>query len=287
MKRWQCLFEELNLSTGERRASKAFFTKPEGLRFLPLVAILKSRKMPVEAVELLSWGLRRSPHYTPARVMLGRELYLLGLIAAAWDTLRPLLAEQLDNFTAYKTAFCCALLHGDRRQSYSLAKKLEEINRYDHEVKTLLHTLIIEGFERTQQLLRAQLAQQSISPLLAPGVELQYVEIKETPVVPKLVVPKLAPRVQPKPAAQQVAKVEAPVAVKVELPIAANLELPAATKVKPPLAAKVEPSVVAKQKPLVTTVEQKVAVVQKQIAAKRTGTLQMVPLSEVWDFCSD
>jgi hypothetical protein len=179
MKRWQCIFAELSpLNAQEKRTIKGFLAKPEGLGFLPLVAMLKSKKMPTEAVELLHWGLSRNPRYTPARVMLGRELYLLGLIPAAWDTLLPLLAEQVDNFLAYKTAFCCALLQSDRAQSFSLAKKLEGINKYDHEVTSLLQTLIIEGFSKAQALVRQQLALQGITPLQVPGLVRTAVEIK-------------------------------------------------------------------------------------------------------------
>ncbi len=168
MKQWESLFAELRLSSHEKKAIVRFCAEPQGLGFLPLSELLKHHHRRGEAMELLAWGVKHNPGYLPARVKLARELLLRGVVCAAWDVLLVFLEGSEENFLGYKTAFFCALLLGNRAESFRLAKLLEALNQYDRELKTLVNCLLLEGFSQAQQELLAALASQGVK-VVRPG----------------------------------------------------------------------------------------------------------------------
>ncbi|MFY7929690.1 MAG: tetratricopeptide repeat protein, partial [Oligoflexus sp.] len=92
---------ELNkLSKPEQIALDHFKKKPEGRGFFAVAEILIRHERIEEAIQLLTEGLERHPHYSVARVYLSQLLFRKHFYREAWDALEASPSSLRTNLTA-------------------------------------------------------------------------------------------------------------------------------------------------------------------------------------------
>lgn len=154
---WSAILDKLPLSRTERAVVKRFEADPDGRTFLPVADILRSHRMPDEAIEILTQGVTRHPTFTVARVVLARELLAKGLVTEAWRTLESSPTPLRDNLLAQKLRFKLAILLDSLEHAQATLQLLQSSQSVDGETRALADLMTLGGLGRARERLVADI----------------------------------------------------------------------------------------------------------------------------------
>jgi tetratricopeptide (TPR) repeat protein len=156
---------ELNkLSKPEQIALDHFKKKPEGRGFFAVAEILIRHERIEEAIQLLTEGLERHPHYSVARVYLSQLLFRKHFYREAWDALEASPSSLRTNLTAQILRLKLCVMLGFESQARSLCRELGALEFQDPEARMIIEKVQIKPFAQ----LRRDYAEHLKWPGLAP-----------------------------------------------------------------------------------------------------------------------
>lgn len=191
MNPWLSLFSDLSLSRQEKEVVERFNLNPAGLGFLPLVEILKNHKLVDEAIELLTWGVERHPHYPAARVLLAKELYLRGMVQESYNKLQVTHLPLGDNVLAQNLLLKGAILLGYESSARGILQHMKRQQMLDGENRNLGNTFEIEGLGKARAKIIAEFKRADINPLL-PSTAADESQLSQQAAISDLAAPALA-----------------------------------------------------------------------------------------------
>ncbi len=143
--------EAIKLSRSEQIAIEHFGKKPDGRGFFAAAEILAKYQRIDEAIQLLTQGLQRHPHYSVARVYLAFLLSRQFFFREAWTILEASPSPLRGNLTAQVLRLKLAVILNFEPLARSLCLELSSQEFQDGEARVIIEHIEIKSFPQLRR----------------------------------------------------------------------------------------------------------------------------------------
>ena len=179
-------FEAIKLSRSEQIAIEHFEKKPDGRGFFAAAEILAKHERIDEAIQLLTQGLQRHPHYSVARVYLAFLLSRQFFFREAWTVLEASPSPLRGNLTAQVLRLKLSVILNFETLARSLSRELSSQEFQDGEARIIIEHIDIKSFAQLRRDYATHLQWTGLDQTPAPILKEDLVYSAPTPMPTRL-----------------------------------------------------------------------------------------------------
>ncbi len=143
--------EAEKLAKNDVIALEHFQRKPEGRGFYAVAEILWRTQHAEEAIQLLTLGLERHPHYSVARVFLAQIFFQRRFAKEAWSVLEASPSPLRTNLTAQILKLKICVMMGQELAAKTLCRELAGHDFQDTEAQIILQQIGVKSFAQLRR----------------------------------------------------------------------------------------------------------------------------------------